>query len=62
MEVKKKYIAPAILEEFKLENSVAILSSSKEEQPEIDKNFDKVETMGQEIGGTIGADEWSQTW
>lgn len=42
------------------------LDSSSTEPPtepdDFDLNFEKVETMGQEIGGTIGSDDWAQNW
>lgn len=59
MTKKKIYDAPAILEETVLEVE-GILAASLE--PEIDNNFEVVETMGQEIGGTIGESDWSQKW
>ena len=59
METNKAYSAPAILEETVLEVE-GILAASLE--PEIDNNFEVVETMGQEIGGTIGESDWSQKW
>ena len=60
METNKAYSAPAILEETVLEVEAGILTASL--APEIDNNFEVVETMGQEIGGTIGESDWSQKW
>ena len=60
MEKKQKYIAPAVLDDLLLEMEGQILQSSKE--VEIDPNFEKVETMGQEIGGTIGDADWTHEW
>lgn len=59
MTEKQKYMAPVLLCEIQIEMEGQILVEST---PEIDPNFEKVETMGQEIGGTIGASDWSQTW
>lgn len=58
--MKKKYIAPEILEEVRLEMDGQILSASS--NVETDKKFEKVETMGQEIGGTITENDWQQKW
>ena len=55
---KRKYVAPAVLEDLRLEMEAQILQSSKEPDP----NFEKVETMGQEIGGTIGDADWTHEW
>ena len=46
MERKKKYTAPAVLEEFHLETEVRILYASKEVENE---DFQEVETMGQDV-------------
>ena len=58
---KMKYSAPAILEDLALELEAEILGASSS-QEEIDPNFEKVETMGQEVGGTIDANQWTQEW
>lgn len=60
MDKKLTYIAPAVLDDLALELEAEILGASSELQ--VDENIDKVETMGQEIGGTIGADQWTQGW
>ena len=60
MERKMKDIAPAILEELKIEMEGSILAASVTTEP--DPNFENVETMGQEIGGTIDTSDWSHTW
>lgn len=57
---KLTYTAPAVLDDLALELEAEILGASSELQ--VDENIDKVETMGQEIGGTIGADQWTQGW
>ena len=57
---KLNYSAPAILEDLALELEAEILGASREE--EIDPNIEKVETMGQEVGGTIDATQWTQQW
>lgn len=62
MERKLKYMAPAILEELKIEMEGSILTDSNTEGPTIDENFEKVETMGQEIGGVIDESNWSHIW
>lgn len=59
-EMKQKYIAPEVLDDLILEMEGMILTSSSME--EIDPNFESVETMGQEIGGTIGDNDWSHEW
>lgn len=60
MDKKLTYTAPAVLDDLALELEAEILGASSELQ--VDENIDKVETMGQEIGGTIGADQWTQGW
>lgn len=58
---KMNYSAPAILEDLALELEAEILGASSS-QEEIDPNIEKVETMGQEVGGTIDATQWTQEW
>ncbi len=60
MNKKLNYIAPAVLNDLALELEAEILGASAELQ--IDESIEKVETMGQEIGGTIGTDQWTQGW
>lgn len=60
MSKKLTYIAPAVSDDLALELEAEILGASSELQ--VDESIDKVETMGQEIGGTIGADQWNQGW
>jgi len=60
MDKKLTYTAPTVLDDLALELEAEILGASSELQ--VDENIDKVETMGQEIGGTIGADQWTQGW
>lgn len=57
---KLKYTAPAILEDLALELEAEILGASAELK--VDESIDKVETMGQEIGGTVDATQWTQEW
>ena len=57
---KLNYSAPVILEDLALELEAEILGASS--QGEIDPNIDKVETMGQEVGGNIDANQWTQEW
>ncbi len=60
MSKKLKYTAPAILEDLALELEAEILGASAELK--VDESIDKVETMGQEIGGTVDATQWTQDW
>lgn len=60
MNRKKKYVAPLVLEDIALELEAEILESSN--QVDVDPNFEKVETTGQEIGGVVGADQWTNGW
>ncbi|MDY6418854.1 MAG: hypothetical protein SPK76_03585 [Bacteroidales bacterium] len=60
MSKKLKYTAPAILEDLALELEAEILGASAELK--VDESIDKVETMGQEIGGTVDATQWTQEW
>ncbi len=57
---KMNYTAPAVIDDLALELEAEILGASADLQ--VDENIDKVETMGQEIGGTIGTDQWTQSW
>lgn len=57
---KMNYTAPAVIDDLALELEAEILGASAD--LEVDENIDKVETMGQEIGGTIGTDQWTQGW
>ena len=60
MSKKLKYTAPAILEDLALELEAEILGASAELK--VDESIEKVETMGQEIGGTVDATQWTQDW
>lgn len=57
---KMNYTAPAVIDDLALELDAEILGASADLQ--VDESIDKVETMGQEIGGTIGTDQWTQGW
>ena len=57
MERKMKYIAPAILEELKIEMEGSILAASHVNEP-IEKDVE-VESMGQELGED---NNWDFTW
>jgi hypothetical protein len=57
---KMNYTAPAVIDDLALELEAEILGASADLQ--VDESIDKVETMGQEIGGTIGTDQWTQSW
>ena len=57
---KMNYTAPAVIDDLALELEAEILGASADLQ--VDESIDKVETMGKEIGGTIGTDQWTQSW
>lgn len=56
---KQKYTAPAVLDELAVELESQILAASN---VEVDQSIEKVETTGQEVGGTIAADQWTSGW
>ena len=60
MSKKLTYTAPAVLDDLALELEAEILGASSELQ--VDENIKEVHTMGQEVGGTIGSDQWTQGW
>lgn len=60
MSKKLTYTAPAVLDDLALELEAEILGASSELQ--VDENIKEVNTMGQEVGGTIGSDQWTQGW
>lgn len=60
MSKKLTYTAPAVLDDLALELEAEILGASSELQ--VDENIREVNTMGQEVGGTIGSDQWTQGW
>ena len=60
MSKKLTYIAPAVSDDLALELEAEILGASSELQ--VDENIKEVNTMGQEVGGTIGSDQWTQGW
>ena len=55
-----KYETPAIVDEVTMELEAEILGSSN--GGDVDKNIRQVETMGQEVGGTVGAEQWLEGW
>lgn len=59
MSKKLTYTAPVVLDDLALELEAEILGASN---VEVDENFEKVETMGQEVGATVSADQWQQQW
>ena len=59
MSKKLTYTAPAVLDDLALELEAEILGASN---AEVDTNIQNVETMGQEVGGTIGSEQWTQGW
>ena len=60
MSKKLTYTAPAVIDDLALELEAEILGASSELQ--VDENIKEVNTMGQEVGGTIGSDQWTQGW
>ncbi len=54
-----KYQAPAITDQVTMELEAEILGSSN---MGVDQNIKSVETMGQDVGGTVAADQWTQNW
>lgn len=60
MKKNQKYVAPAMLDKYTLELESEILGSSN--NVGVDQNIKSVETMGQEVGGTVAADQWTQGW
>ena len=57
---QNQYQAPSILDKLTMELEAEILSSSV--NGDIDTNIKQVETMGQEIGGTVGTEQWAEGW
>lgn len=55
-----KYETPAIVDKVTMELEAEILGSSNEVN--VDENIRQVETMGQEIGGTVGVEQWAEGW
>ena len=55
-----KYQTPAIIDKVTMELEAEILGSSTE--VDVDPNIRQVETMGQEIGGTVGSEQWLEGW
>ena len=59
MNDKKKYTAPAVLDDLALEFEAEILGPST---AEVDENIKEVDTMGQDVGGTINDNNWNTSW
>ncbi len=59
MENKRNYTAPAVLEDLALEFEAEILGPST---AQVDENIKEVDTMGQDVGGTINDNNWSTSW
>ena len=59
MENKRNYTAPAVLEDLALEFEAEILGPST---AQVDENIKEVDTMGQEVGGTINDNQWNTSW
>lgn len=59
MNDKKRYTAPAVLDDLAIEFEAEILGPST---AEVDENFKEVDTMGQDVGGTINNNNWSSSW
>lgn len=59
MDNKRNYTAPAVLEDLALEFEAEILGPST---AQVDENIKEVDTMGQDVGGTINDNNWSTSW
>lgn len=57
---KNIYEAPAIVDKVTMELEAEILGSSTDVP--VDENIRHVETMGQEVGGTVGTEQWIESW
>lgn len=61
MSKKLNYTAPVVLDDLALELEAEILGASTAEL-QVDENIQNVQSMGQDVGGAIGADQWTQGW
>ena len=59
MKDKQNYTAPAVLEDLALAFEAEILGPST---AQVDENIKEVDTMGQDVGGTINDNNWSTSW
>lgn len=59
MDNKRKYTAPAVIEDLALEFEAEILGPST---AVVDENIKEVNTTGQTVGGTINENQWSNQW
>ena len=59
MDNKRKYTAPAVIEDLALDFEAEILGPST---AVVDENIKEVNTTGQTVGGTINENQWSNQW
>ena len=59
MKDNRKYAAPAVIDDLALELEAEILGAST---AQVDENIKEVETMGQDVGGTINENNWNSSW
>ena len=59
MEDKRKYTAPAVLEDLALEFEAEILGPST---AVVDENIKEVNTTRQTVAGTINENQWFNQW
>ena len=59
MKDKQNYTAPAVLEDLALAFEAEILGPST---AHVDENIKEVDTIGQDVGGTINDNNWNTSW
>jgi hypothetical protein len=59
MNDKQNYTAPAVLDDLALALEAEILGAST---AQVDENIKEVDTMGQDVGGTINENNWNSSW
>ena len=59
MNDKQKYTAPTVLDDLALALEAEILGAST---AQVDENIKEVDTMGQDVGGTINENNWNSSW
>ena len=59
MKDKQNYTAPAVLEDLALAFEAEILGPST---AQVDENIKEVDTIGQDVGGTINDNNWNTSW
>ena len=55
----QNYTAPAVLDDLALALEAEILGAST---AQVDENIKEVDTMGQDVGGTINENNWNSSW